>query len=242
LIFKAIRILLIAAWLIAGSAFQIKSQPGKQCGFVIDSVSGEPIIGAFVVGSENSYCVTDNNGFFCLPFKNTEGCSFYVSFVGYKKKVIICQAPTVKLLKVFLSPGTAINEVVISGNLAKYHKPGTVDIPLPKIGRMPSLTGEPDLLKAYQLMPGIQTGDEGSSGIYVRGGSPDQNLYLLDDVPLYYVNHLGGFISVFDIKSIKKVTLYKSDFPARYGGRLSAILDVRLKDGNAQKHEYDVSI
>lgn len=95
--------------------------------------------------------------------------------------------------------------------------------------------GEIDVLKTFQLMPGVQGGAEGSNALYVRGGSPDQNLILLDDVPLYYVSHLGGFVSVFDAYTISNVKLIKGGFPAQYGGRLSSVIDIRMKDGNENK-------
>ena len=107
---------------------------------------------------------------------------------------------------------------------------------------MPSLTGEKDILRIYQLMPGIQSGREGSSSLHVRGGSPDQNLILIDDVPVYYINHLGGFVSIFDENAINKLKVIKGGFPARYGGRLSSIVDVRLKDGNMQKYSGEFSL
>jgi hypothetical protein len=107
---------------------------------------------------------------------------------------------------------------------------------------MPSLMGDPDLLKNLQLMPGVKMGDEGSSVFYVRGGTPDQNLTLMDGVPLYYVNHIGGFLSVFDMNTIKKATLYKGYYPANFGGRLSSVLDIRLKDGDGNKTQKELMI
>ena len=118
----------------------------------------------------------------------------------------------------------------------------TVDIPISQIKKLPALFGEVDVVKALQLMPGVQSGNEGSSGLYVRGGGPDQNLILLDGVPLYYVSHLGGFFSVFNADALSSVKLYKGGFPARYGGRLSSILDVRMKEGNLNEFEGEGSV
>ena len=92
--------------------------------------------------------------------------------------------------------------------------------------------GEVDLLRVLQLLPGVQSGGEGQSGFYVRGGSPDQNLILLDGVPVYNASHLFGFFSVFNSDAIKDVKLIKGGFPARYGGRLSSVLDINMKEGN----------
>ena len=100
---------------------------------------------------------------------------------------------------------------------------------------MPALGGEADVIKALQLLPGVQNGDEGKSGLYVRGGSPDQNLMLLDDVPLYYVNHLGGFVSTFNADALSEVKFIKGGFPARYGSRLSSVVDVKMKEGNMKE-------
>lgn len=101
---------------------------------------------------------------------------------------------------------------------------------------IPALFGEKDVLKALQYMPGIQGGTTGTSGIYVRGGGPNENLVLLDDIPLYNVSHMLGVFSVFTPEAVKKVTLFKGSFPARYGGRLSSVVDVRTNDGNMTEH------
>ncbi|MEZ4685629.1 MAG: TonB-dependent receptor plug domain-containing protein [Bacteroidia bacterium] len=118
----------------------------------------------------------------------------------------------------------------------------TTTIPVDQIKSMPALMGEVDVIKAVQMLPGVQSGTEGTTGLYVRGGGPDQNLILLDDVPLYYVSHLGGFFSVFNADAISTVKLTKGGFPARYGGRLSSVLDIRMKDGNKDKIEGEGSL
>ena len=100
---------------------------------------------------------------------------------------------------------------------------------------MPALLGEVDIIKSIQLLPGVQSGSEGMSGMYVRGGGPDQNLILLDGVPVYNANHLFGFFSVFNSDAIQNVKLIKGGFPARYGGRLSSVLDISMKEGNKKK-------
>src|SRR5690606_4601574 len=100
---------------------------------------------------------------------------------------------------------------------------------LPKIG------GETNIIRALHLLPGVNAGSEGTSNFHVRGGSSDQNLILLDDIPIYYINHLGGFISVFDAEIISSFNFYKGTSPAKYGGRLSSVLDIRTKDGNMRQ-------
>ena len=111
-----------------------------------------------------------------------------------------------------------------------------------QIKNTPSILGEADVMKAIQLMPGVQAGVDGSAGLYIRGGSPDQNLILLDGTPVYNVDHMFGFFSVFTPEAIKKVTLFKSSFPARFGGRLSSVIDVRTNDGDMKKYHGTLSI
>ena len=110
-----------------------------------------------------------------------------------------------------------------------------INLPVAHIKALPALLGEVDVLKVMQLMPGIQSGGEGTSGLYVRGGGPDQNLILLDGVPVYNASHLFGFFSVFNTDAINNVEILKGGFPARYGGRTSSVLDIRMKEGNMQK-------
>ncbi len=132
-----------------------------------------------------------------------------------------------------------LNEVVVNAEkTAVYERRkemSIVTVPVAKVTVMPSIGGESDLLKSLQLMPGIQSGNEASSSLYVRGGSPDQNLMVIDDVPVYYVNHLGGFVSTFNSDAIKSMKLVKGGFPSQYGSRLSSVLDVRMKEGNMKE-------
>jgi outer membrane receptor for ferrienterochelin and colicin len=109
------------------------------------------------------------------------------------------------------------------------------DIPVQQLKTMPAMAGEVDIMKSLQLLPGVQAGNEGTSGLYVRGGGPDQNLILLDGVPVYNASHLFGFFSVFNADAINHVELIKGGFPARYGGRLSSVIDINMKEGNDQE-------
>ena len=141
---------------------------------------------------------------------------------------------------------TQLQEVVIvsdkteTGTIATQM--GSIEIPMTQIKNTPSILGEADVMKAIQLMPGVQAGVDGSAGLYIRGGSPDQNLILLDGIPVYNVDHMFGFFSVFTPEAVKKVTLFKSSFPARFGGRLSSVIDVRTNDGDMQKYHGTLSI
>ncbi|CAM9917710.1 unnamed protein product [Chrysoparadoxa australica] len=141
-------------------------------------------------------------------------------------------------------PGSILEEVVVTAQEQIQQSPqmSTIDVPIEQIKALPVLMGEADILKTLQLLPGIQSGTEGSSGIYVRGGGPDQNLILLDGVPVYNVSHLFGFFSVFNADAINKVNVVKGGFPARYGGRLSSVIDITMKEGNNQKFSGEGSV
>ena len=117
-----------------------------------------------------------------------------------------------------------------------------MEVPIKQLKSLPAIMGEVDIMKTLQLLPGVQSGGEGTSGLYVRGGSPDQNLILLDGVPLYNVNHLFGFFSVFNADAISNVSITKGGFPARYGGRLSSVLEVNMKEGNMKEFHGDATV
>jgi len=139
-----------------------------------------------------------------------------------------------------------LDEVTVVGYRSELGVKGTqmsaIEVPVSQIKNIPTLFGENDIIKAIQLLPGVQSGTEGSAGLYVRGGGLDENLLLLDGVPLYNVNHMFGFFSVFNSDALKNVTLYKGSFPARFGGRLSSVVDVRMKDGDDKKIKGTASV
>ena len=168
-----------------------------------------------------------------------------VSYVGYKTFFDTIDLVNNQELNVSLESSTELKTVTIRAERVSSHRSSqlsAIDIPVENIKSVPVLFGETDVLKTLQLLPGVQSGTEGMSGIYVRGGGPDQNLFLLDGVPLYNVNHLGGFFSAFNADAIKNVTLYKGSFPAHFGGRLSSVLDITTNDGNDKKLHGNVSI
>jgi len=214
-------------------------------GFVEDAQSGERLIGATVYETTSSKYGTFTNeyGYFSLSMPQ-DTVHLKVSYIGYRS--IDTTINLEKDLKVTfrLKTSNVLKEVVVTGyrNEVKSSQTGRIDIPVKTIENLPVIFGEADLLKALQLMPGVSNGTDGSSGIYVRGGSPDQNLILLDGVPLYNAMHLAGFFSVFTPEAIKDVSLYKSGFPARFGGRLSSVIDVRMKDGNMNKYTGSLSV
>ena len=208
-------------------------------GYITDAQTGEITIDATIYHSVSKTIAHSNSfGFYSISVPWRDSVVLSCGFVGYLKNTITLSSKGENIKYDFkMTANTILKEVVVSDNqtIHKENKVSVVELSVEQIKKIPSLGGEPDVLRSYQLMPGIQGGKEGTSGLYVRGGSPDQNLFLMDDIPLYYVNHLGGFVSIFDINSINTITLYKAGFPARYGGRLSAVMDIRLKDGNSQK-------
>ncbi|MEO0899236.1 MAG: TonB-dependent receptor [Bacteroidota bacterium] len=214
-------------------------------GYVIDKATGEKLLGASVYDARSKKGALSNTyGFFSLTLPQ-DTVSLVFSYTGYESKTMTFFLNEDKVLAPELTY-LALNEVkIVAENVERkvdQTQMSTIDIPLEQIKKLPALFGEVDVVKALQLMPGVQSGNEGSSGLYVRGGGPDQNLILLDGVPLYYVSHLGGFFSVFNADALSSVQLYKGGFPARYGGRLSSILDVRMKEGNLNEFQGEGSV
>lgn len=160
-----------------------------------------------------------------------------ITYTGYQSRRLRFYLDKDTTLNLALQPQEMLQEVVVTSesNAAQEVHMSQIDVPITNIKAMPALLGEVDVLKVLQLMPGVHSGTEGSSGIYVRGGGPDQNLILLDGVPVYNASHLFGFFSVFNADALNHVELFKGGFPARYGGRLSSVIDMRMKEGNKQE-------
>jgi len=210
-------------------------------GFISDKSTGEMLINAnLYITSEKQGTISNNYGFFSMNIGCKEPLMLMISFIGYKTKLIHLSLKTDTLLHIYLEQSNELSEITITDKKQKpiedRNETGLIRLQVAKAKELPQLFGEVDITKALQFMPGIQSGGEGKSDLYVRGGSPDQNLILLDDVPLYYVSHFGGFFSVFNADALSDVKLIKSGFPARYGSRLSSILDIRMKEGNL--YEY----
>ena len=217
-------------------------------GYVTDRLTGEVLIGVNVINETTKKgSVTNNFGYFSLILDRSSQVKLIFSYIGYTVHFSTFNIKNDTLLFIKLSPSTQqIDEVIVrptdEKRIEQRAETGKVNIPVEKIKKIPNVTGEADILKAFQLLPGIQSGAEINNGLYVRGGSPDQNLILLDDVPLYNVSHLGGIYSVFDPSMVKSVDLYKGGFPARYGGRVSSVADVRNKDGNLFKYNGELGL
>ncbi|MBN2773857.1 MAG: TonB-dependent receptor plug domain-containing protein, partial [Prolixibacteraceae bacterium] len=166
------------------------------------------------------------------------------TYIGYQATSVSINPDDQKMVNLYLVPGIDLDEVEIKTPFFSERRSGgnITEIPLLEIKKMPSLLGEVDLMRTYQLLPGVQGGSEGKAGMYVRGGGPGQNLVMLDGSPLYYVNHISGFASIFDPEAVKNFKLYKGGFPARFGGRLSSVLDVQMKEGDKNSNHTFVSI
>ncbi len=222
------------------------SQKYTVSGYISDSESGEKLIGAYIVNPSNGIGTVSNSyGFYSITLSK-DSVTLEYSYIGYKsitKKVLLDKNITINI---DLLPSIALDAVeVIATKEEKIQdksQMSEVSIPMVQIKKIPALLGEVDILKAFQLMPGIQSGGEGQSGLYVRGGSPDQNLMLLDGVPIYNASHLFGFFSVFNSDAIKDVKLIKGGFPARYGGRLSSVMEINMKEGHQQEYHGSVSL
>ena len=215
-------------------------------GYVTDAESGERLIGAAVFDTVSRQgTVTNTAGFYTLTLPANHSCALVATYVGYAPAAVQT-ADSSQTIPFALVSTTHLQEVTVTGR-ASVSAPenvqmSAIEVPVNQILAIPAIGGEVDVLKAIQLLPGVQGGSEGSAGIYVRGGGPDENLIILDGAPLYNINHAMGMFSVFNADAIKNVTLYKGNFPARFGSRLSSVIDVRQKEGNNSYWHGGISV
>lgn len=216
-------------------------------GFVKDNTSGEDLLGANILIKEiNKGTTTNVYGFYSITIPKGD-YTFIVSFIGYNdysKKIKLNKDIE---LNVSSSPSSIItDEVVVTGQKSDENirdtKVGAVKLPVEQIKKLPAFMGEVDIMKTIQLLPGIQSANEGNGGFYVRGGGPDQNLILLDGATVYNASHLFGFFSIFNADAIKDVNVIKGGMPAEFGGRLSSVLDVSMKEGNNKTYHVEGGI
>ncbi|MCZ2101388.1 MAG: TonB-dependent receptor [Chitinophagales bacterium] len=212
-------------------------------GYVKDQDSGETMIGVSIVlvGEKTFTTVTNHYGFYSLTIPKGE-YQLSVSYVGYEPYVIPVSISQNLAKNIQLSEGVVIQEVIISADREERRKNvestqmGTIEVPIENIKKLPAIFGEIDVLKSIQLLPGVLSSGEGNAGFYVRGGGPDQNLVLLDEALVYNSGHMLGFFSVFNSDALKNTTLIKGGMPANFGGRLSSVLDIQMKEGNDQRY------
>jgi hypothetical protein len=223
------------------------SQTATVSGYIYDNHTGEALIGANLRDAESNRGTQSNTyGFYSitLPGKKTV---LEFSYVGYQIKRHELDFRGDTSLNIYLNPSVDLETVEVtassqSDRIQESSQMSAINVPISQIKSVPLILGESDVLKALQLLPGVQSGGEGQSGLFVRGGSPDQNLILLDGVPVYNAFHLFGFFSVFNTDAIRDVNLIKGGFPARYGGRLSSVVDISLKEGNNREFGGTASI
>lgn len=213
-------------------------------GYIKDSLSGETMIGASI--SFNGKGVTSNQyGFYSITLPKGS-YQVLASFAGYTAQQVSVNLDSSFQLNFQLLQRSVLQEVVVyskrrDGNV-KNAQMGKFDLSNAQLKSVPVIFGEVDLLKTLQLLPGVRNAGEGNTGLYVRGGGPDQNLILLDDAIVYNTGHLFGFFSIFNSDAIKNTSLIKGGMPAQYGGRLSSVLDVSMKEGNMKKYEVEGGI
>ncbi len=206
-------------------------------GYITDAESGERLLGASIYDTISHQGVVSNNaGFFTLTLPAGEH-ALQANYVGYHPSAVqVLTLSRDTTMSVLLRSSLRLEEVEVVGRRSvsgpQAVQMSAIEVPIGQIQNIPAIGGEVDVLKAIQLLPGVQSGSEGNSGIYVRGGGPDENLIMLDGVPLYNVSHAMGMFSVFNADAIKSVTLYKGNFPARFGSRLSSVIDIHTNDGN----------
>jgi len=210
-------------------------------GTITDDETGEALIGANIyITSLEKGASTNNYGFYSFTLPKTDSLGIIISYVGYTaqvKKIYLIQNLE---LDIRLKPAAySLDEIIIEGVKSDQNvespQMGVVNLSIEKIRELPVILGETDVLKIVQLLPGVQSGNEGTTGFFVRGGNADQNLVQLDEATVYNPNHLFGLFSTFNSRALNNVTLIKGGFPAQYGGRLSSILDITMKEGNNQK-------
>src|SRR6185437_12590576 len=206
-------------------------------GYVKDALSGETLNGATVAVLGESKGITSNQfGFYSITL-TTGTYNFICFYVGYVPQIKTINLTSNVEYNFEVAPKITTEQAVIISSRkrdanVKTAQMGKIDLSINQVKSIPAFLGEIDILKTIQLLPGVQSAGEGSSGLYVRGGGPDQNLILLDDAVVYNTGHLFGFFSIFNGDAIKNTSLIKGGMPAQYGGRLSSVLDISMKEGN----------
>ena len=208
-------------------------------GYIMENSSGENLIGATVFDHNSGLGSTSNYyGYYSLTLPVGEVTLDY-SYVSAQKRQFIFYLAKDTTINIGLGFNKLLEEVVVSADkqvaVQETTEMGTISLTRKQLQTRPAIGGEVDVIKVLQLLPGVQAGNEGSAGFYVRGGGPDQNLILLDGVPVYNTSHLFGFVSVFNSDAINNIKLIKGAFPARYGGRLSSVVEMSMKEGNMKR-------
>ncbi len=238
------KVYLIIMLLIGGSLIASENSVTLS-GYVLDASSGESLIGANVYSDGLKIGTSSNSyGFYSLAIPAGRNIRIVFSYVGYKPQVKKLFLKKNLKLTIKLTPRPiSAEEIVVTArredeNIERKQM-SVIDVPVRMVKQLPAILGETDVLKVIQLLPGVQSGSEGTTGFYVRGGNADQNLVLLDEAVVYNPNHLFGLLSTFNSRAINNVTMIKGGFPAQYGGRLSSILNISMKEGNNKSYHVD---
>jgi hypothetical protein len=233
---------------ITGQYIILKRKPRQYTisGFVRDSASYESLINAAVQdGVRGKGTISNSYGFYSITLPAGK-VTLRSSYVGYETQEITLLLEKDTLIDIPLITSGVLQEVVVRGNLPYSEimssRMGNAELSSAHIRKAPVLFGEPDLLRCLQHQPGVASGTEMLGGMFVRGGNQDENLFMIDGIPLYNANHVAGLFSTFNPDAVKNADFYKGSFPARYGGRLSSVTDVRLKDGDKQSYHGNASL
>lgn len=224
-------------------------------GFVHDELTGEALVGTNILLYRDSIktneipyrgAASNDYGYYAIP-KIVKGHYIIVARnIGYKTFIreinVVSDTGAVRYDFKLTATNIPLGEVVVTGERKNEVKASTIDVPVDLLKRMPSLSGQLDLFKTLEFLPGVKTSSDISTGLYVRGGSPDQNLTLVDGVIIYNPTHLGNFASTFNSDALQSVRLIKGAFPAEYGGRLSSVLDVKLRSGTKEANKGKIGL
>lgn len=209
-------------------------------GYIRDSETGEELIGTSIfVDSIQQSVISNSYGFYSLTIPQGSYVINY-SFLGYstiKIKILLIKDTVINIK--FNKDTLNLKEVVISANNIKQRNNNVKKLTMEEVKQLPSVFGEQDIIKAIQLQSGVKNIGEGSSGLYIRGGNRDQNYILIDEAPIYNISHLYGFVSVFNPDMVKDVKIYSTCFPSNYGGRVSSVIDTKMKEGNLYNYSIN---
>lgn len=211
-------------------------------GIVIDSLSGESMPGIIIHDGQNIITTSNSDGFFSLNIEKTTSF-LYFNALGYEREKIDISTVDSKTVIIQMNSKTILSKIIITDSEKEFN--GVLPdrkINKEKVALSNGISGSDDLFAYLKMLPGTSVGSEGQNGLNVRGGGPEQNLILMDGLPIYEASHLGGLSSIFITDAIKNVDFYKSGFPARFGGKLSSVVDVRLKDGNRTEFKRNFGI
>lgn len=233
--------LLFLAYCVIGFGHFAFSQQKRVSGFIRDRSSGEKLVHANVLTpdyQQGTFC--NNEGYFSIVLKANQDRLMF-SYIGYKTRTLEIESSKDTMIYIDLESNTLLNEIEVSAKKNFNDQPGT-EIPVVQIKMAPAMLGEVDVFKSLQMLPGVKNTREGFSGFVVRGGSPDQNLILIDDIPIYSSSHFYGLFSVINENTLQSVNFIKGAIPVKFGGRLSSVVSIITKEGNRKKQEKEFSV